>query len=227
MSTFSQKIISCFFVLFFLVFANNVAAIWQKPILPSASQQSLTDGNTEQAINVGSNKQTKAGFLELSKISGDTDFESTGFGWIKNRIWVGINPIVPRIAYSVITSGDVGAPSFCLGVSCISSWQDGLGLVGGQRGSLVKWLGSNTIGNSSISESVGVVAIGTSVNKKTAIISGALNLTSTINNDSGLTLKDLTSILTPAELSALAITNVVLSVDTATGEVILVEACKP
>lgn len=218
MSLFRSFILSLI-ILIWSFSPDSVLAAWQKP------GEAPPNGNTPPPINVGTTKQEKTSALTVG------NFEARSDGWVQGRVYVSKVPDLRSGGQSTVSAGDVKAARFCLGNipspdGCISSWQEGLGLSGGQANRLVRWLSPITLDNSSISESGTTVTIGSTATPKNVKINGNVSLGGGAPAaSSGLKLKGFSN-LTASEIASLASKNIVLSVDTLTGEVKLVEACK-
>lgn len=210
-----RKPISFLIILSFIAFYNYVEAVWN---LPAFTQRPPISG-IPPAINVGSIPQRKAGNIKVVNLTINS-------GGQFRRISIG-NAVASQ--GGLRASGSIMAGTFCLGSTpspdgCITNWQQGLSLSGGQPNSLIRWLTSSvagnqgTISNSSISESGSNINVGRGVN-----ITGSLNV------DNGARLMPAVKLLklVGASTANLAKKNLILSVDSL-GKVVLVNAdCTP
>ena len=198
-------------ILYFVIFTNDTLAVWSPPLASPPWR------GVWPALNISVVSQEKIGGLTVKniKIRQNGFFSRIGVGTASADKALGIN-----------ASGDIKADKFCLGVrpaveGCISNWSEGFGLSGGQAGALFRWVSGSSMGPSSISESGDSVTV--AVGKKVSA-SGDVTIDNGAKPESGLKISQLAGVST----IGLPGSNKMLSIDSATGEVILVNAnCAP
>lgn len=191
-------------------FANYAVASWNAQTSP------LGNSFTPTPVTIGLVSQQKTGSITVNNITSINGgrFNSIGIGIASGGIG------------DLSAVGDVKANKFCLGTrpgpeGCIMSWSEGLGLSGGQINSLFLWLTADTMGPSSISELADTVTIGTTASPKNLNVGVGM----TIDNGGAKP----QSALKLSQLAGASMTNLpsatkILSIDSATGEVVLVNA---